>query len=294
MLTRSLACVLASSAVLTLVPAAAQAEAPPQFYSNRNLLTATHLPVLVWGELKLSSAAVGEIHCLNAINTSVWDEGAVGHGAYEGWGTNACKAPELEKALEEIFKKKVTVFATAELPLEKEIRQGEVCIEEKPLSECTNKEPVEIAWKVHRRPSSFPWKLQLVNKTVEAETKTYEQLGLPETGTTCYPKKKVKNEKGEEIEVAAGWEEVPAGCIKIDVIAPQIPDEVEFYGALEPPIVNGFTNGLHPSHLGFSLAAGLLVTSGSITSPGGEAPETYTNGEMKMLGSEGMQLITGH
>jgi hypothetical protein len=280
--------------VLTLVPAAAQAEeGQPQFYSNRNLLTATHFPVLVWGELKLNSKAVGEIHCINAINTSVWNEGGLGKGAWEGWGTNACKAPELEKALEEIFKKKVTVFATAELPLEKELREGEVCLEEKKMSECLTKEPEQIAWKIHRRISAFPWKVKLIRKTVEGIEKPYEQLGLPETGTTCYPKEKVLNEKGETIEVAAKWENVPAGCIKIDVIAPQIPDEVEFYGALEPPIINGFTNGLHPSKLEFSEAAGLLVTAGSITAPGGEAPETTAVGQLSMLGSEGMQLITG-
>jgi hypothetical protein len=277
--------------MLTLVPAAAQAEEVPQFYSNANLVTATHLPTLVWGELKLSSEAVGEIHCTNAINTSVWNEGGRGFGAWEGWGTNACTAPQLEQALREIFGKTVTVFATAELPLEKQVRQGEVCLEEKKLSECTNREPQELAWKIHRRTPSFPWKLKGVKKSVEGIEKPFIQLGLPETGTTCYPKEKILNEKHEEVEVAASWEKVPAGCIKIDVIAPQIPDEVEFYGSLEPPIANGITNGLHPSKLQFTINAGLLVTSGSITSPGGEAPETYTNGELKAEGSEGLQLI---
>ncbi len=259
--------VATSVVAVALLPAIAQA-APPVWWLNASKPVANHVPTILWGELKLSSVAVGEIHCINGIAGTVWNEGtpSKGLGKEEGWGTNACKAPELEQALKEIFGKTVTIFATAELPLEKEERQGETCEEESKtlLSQCPNSsERIDesLIWKVFRRVSSFPWNIELTREEREEQEVIVPKIGIPtETSkTTCYP---------EESGHSATWENVPAGCVKIDVIAPQIPDEIVFYGTWKPQMLQGSSNGLNPSRLKFNKEAGLLVSSE------GEAPET--------------------
>src|SRR5215469_18006212 len=80
----------------TLAPVAAQA-AEPQWYGNNKVLPATHTTSIAWREIQFESGAVGKIHCMNVMNMTVWNEGGHGLGQFEGWGTNACLAPELEE-----------------------------------------------------------------------------------------------------------------------------------------------------------------------------------------------------
>lgn len=296
-------------ALLTLALTAVQAEAseePPKWHSNGHEVGTQHLPVTIWGEMQLNSEALGEgtegeIHCQNVMGASVWNEAPKGLGEVEGWGTNACKAPELEKALNEIYHTPIeegkirgplTVFATAEMPQVVELREAVVCSEsnKSKLSECPNsseREPQTLIWHARRSVSSFPWKIETQKGTRNGEKATILKLGVPPTGQTCYPKEKVPNpeEPGSEIEVPAKWEKVPSGCIAINVVAPEIPAEIVFYGTLEPRLVNGAGTGLDPSKLEFGTVAGDLTTRENL------APQTTDEGELKLGGWESNQLI---
>lgn len=276
---------LLASGTLGALAGVAQAttEPPPQWYSNRDLLNSSPVTALTYGEIKFHSASVGYIHCTSAFQMAVWNEGGRGLGQLEGIGTNACKAPELEKGLEEVFGIPVTIFATGELPAQKELRQAIVCKEESKLSleECkspSERVEKEVAWRVKRRPASFPWKMELLRGERREEPDILVKIGIPPAGQTCYPA-----EEGHP----ALWTQVPAGCINLDVIAPQIPDEVVFHGTLVPVLENGAGNGLSPSRLYFEEEAGKLVSSEDKV----EEPETSSEGEIKISDVLGPQLI---
>ncbi len=213
-----MACVVASASVALMTAAPAAAEEAPVWWSNNNHeLTTVHVPTILWGELKLSSTAVGEIHCINGISGAVWNEGTPlrGHGKEEGWGTNACKAPQLEEALESIFKKKVTVYATAELPLEKEIAPGRSLhrrIEDaaERMPECVRTRTAGI----HLEGAAPAFQLPLELRTLPRDpprrrNRLSRRSASPRKPArpTCYP-----TPNGE----APSWETVPNGCVKID------------------------------------------------------------------------------
>lgn len=199
--------------------------------------------------------------------------------------------PELEETLagaheteieEGKIKSPLTIFATSELPTREEHREASACAEERKtlLSECekeSERKPQSLISSLQRRVSSFPWKLQLTRVTREEEEEVGVQIGVPPEGESCYP---------VEGEQSASWEKVPSGCVKIDIVCPQIPADVLFYGRVEPIIENGVKNGLFASRVVFGPAAGQLVSSV------GEAPETTTAGELRIAGAGALELIT--
>lgn len=283
----------AMACALVGAPVAAQA-AEPQWYANHNLIGTAHQQAIAWNEIELESGqeAYGKIHCTNVMNFTVWNEGGHGVGAFEGWGTNACKAPELEEFLEKFYaqpiaegliKTPLTVFATSELPMRPEAREGETCAEPKKtkLEECKNESErsstVPLFTTVRRRASSFPWKVKLVHAERQEEEVVVAKIGVPPEGQSCYPLESGK---------AAGWEKVPTGCVKVVVVCPQIPAEVVFYGAYEPVLENGVKNGLFFSKFEFGSEAGELV------SEAGEAPETHVSGSLKIASEQGLELLT--
>jgi hypothetical protein len=279
------AAMLASSAILASAPAASAAESMV-FYANGHAVTSAALPATLWGEVKLQSTTVGEVSCHQVMDASLWNEGTQGVGVLEGLGTSSCKAPSLEKVLELFYETKVTVFASAELPLEPEEREAEVCTEaaKTELSQCPNKsertsKPLPV--RVRRRQGSFPWKLKVVKEVREEELAPVLEIGAAPAGESCYPTEIVEGKL-----VAAKWERVPPGCVRLNIIAPQIPDELVFYGLLRPRLLNGAGNGLDASKLEFNTEAGRLVSYKS------EAPETYGQGALKLSGSEARELIT--
>jgi len=248
------------------------------------------------GTLKFSSQAEGEITCVDIFGGYVENRAGVGKGALEGLGSYHCVAPELEAALEAVFKevlegRKVTVFASGELPMQETFREGIVCIEKtKRPSQCTGageQKIIEGLVSVKRRETSFPWPIELVPGTYEGVSVTRAKIGIGAEGKTCYPTEGSVNSEGKEVQVPVSWEKVPAGCLMFDVIAPQIPDELVFYGSLEPVLIDGTASGLTPSHLQFGSGSGMLVSSHL------EAPETATSGSLTFIGSAGQELVVG-
>ena len=285
-----------------VAPIAAHAEEefpPPQYYSNNHPLGTTHSTAIAWGVIHLESNAVGKIECHNVMNLSLWNENGRGVGQFEGWGTNACVAPELEELIERTYEEPIhqgkihspiTVFATSELPSKPEFRESETCVEESKtkLSECESpgaRDVQELLAAVRRRATSFPWKIKAVHATREENPESVvTEIGVPPQGQTCYPTEKVI-EEGVEVERPVSWEKEPAGCLKIVIVCPQIPVEVVFYGSMGPTTLNGVKNGLTPTRLIFNKESGLLLSNH------GEAPETTISGELKILGMGEQQLM---
>jgi hypothetical protein len=71
----------------------------------------------------------------------------------------------------------------------------------------------------------------------------------------------------------------------MDIISPQIPDELMFYGSFAPRYVSGAGNGLNASKFEFNKAAGNIVSNRA------EGPETYSTGLLHIGGSEARELI---
>jgi len=272
----------------------ATAETAPQWYVNGALAGPSKAPLTIWGTLELSSQAEGKIYCTDIFLASFYNQEGVGSGAFEGLGSYNCKAPELEEALETAFKevlegRKVTVYATGELPREVTFREAEVCVEpNKRLSECTGageRKTQEAVYRERRRTSSFPWQMALKRVATSTGSEIRDQIGIGPAGASCYPTETARNSEGKEVQVPVSWEKVPNGCLKLDVIAPQIPDELVFYGSVEPTVRNGLGSGLLPTRLEFGANSGMLVSSRL------EAPETSVAGEFKLLGFEAQQLV---
>jgi hypothetical protein len=304
-----------------LVPAvAAQAEPAPKAYENGKALTTTHIPIIGVGKIQLESEVIGEVSCFNTFYGEGWNQlvgsETRGVGEVDGWGTSGCVAPTYVPSLEigdtkqiekhevrceggypgtEIGKNKCfTVFATAEEPLETEKEEAEVCkTAGKKLSECPaagEKQTVKLTSAVRRRVASTPWKAELIRSVREGNKVIANRTGIHAFGEaganedageekgTCYPK---------EGGVSANWKAVPSGCVVVNIVFPQIPDEIVFYGSQEAEGVNGSKNGLFPSVQKLEELSGKFYSSEDTA---GEVNETV--GEIKTLGVNGVELLT--
>jgi hypothetical protein len=275
-------------------PPSAGAEVPPQFYVNNLLRGETPRPLVGWGEVSFQTTNVGKVHCLELLDGSAWNRaGASGAGELEQFTGTQCEDPELEHlplpealCLREDCVRPLTIFVTTEMPIALKVHEAVICINaSKTLREC--KEPAEretakMITEYHRRTTSLPWKFSLVRGVREEEETRLMQI--PPAGLNCYPKENVIVE-GKETEVPAVWEKVPAGCVKLNFIIPQIPAEMVFYGAQEIWLLNGVRNGLSPTHL-------KLVEPGRLTEGGPGGAQAALTGEARLLGAQGQELIT--
>jgi hypothetical protein len=280
-------CALSCAAAAATAPAIA---AQPEWYVNFKLAPTTGgVPVVAWGELRLVVA--GEtITCKDVMSGSVWNENGRGAGQIEGFGAGAC-TPFHENLCEVETREEPCnhqQFITSEMPFEKELVEGETCIEssKKTLSQCpgpSERTEKSLIRHFRRRPPSFPWNMRLASGIREEEPVTLLEIG--NEGSACYPTE-TKIVEGKETQVPASWEKVPAGCIRLDLLIPETGVEVPVYGAISPQLLNGSGSGLNPSRLSFALAGHLEVE---------EAPGTFSQAELtgtaKILGAEGRELL---
>jgi hypothetical protein len=289
-----------------LTAAAGAAETPPVIYDNAKEVTTTRVPALAWGELRLHTVVLGRITCTASFFGEAWNQHenmeagkpVRGYGEVLEFGASDCEDPEEIAYLEAAHKKEVeegkiehpiTVTVTVEMPLEKIQRLAEVCKEStKKLAQCSNTSEREVRSMIsefHRRGSSLPWKVELMRGERELEEGVLQKVGLHEFGesgtalahtTKCYPK---------EAEHPATFKVLPAGCVALNVLFPQVPAEFVWYGTQEIWSLNGARNGLSPSRVEF-IEAGTLVSSEGLD---GEANLTSP---LKVLGSNGQELLT--
>jgi len=293
---------------LTLVVGAFTAQAAsaaePQFYANNVKLSSTPRNVFAWGEIALPAAG---LKCTALVQALVWNSGERAVGEVTSFNTDRCQSEEFEPLLTQAGKPDFCtpergcgngpIYLSAEEPLRLEREEGEVCAGGAPnLRECdtdveTERERASLITRVARR-SSLPWSLTLTNGERSGEQVHLLEMGQP--GASCYPKEDAVVE-GNEVERPVGFEKVPAGCVKIDVIAPLLPAEFDYYGRLEITLTNGLRNGLTPSRLEF-IEAGSLQDGGGLEEPTGAITPvrgtTPVEGEMTLEGFHGLEVIT--
>jgi len=274
-------------------------------------------PIIAWGPIVLHSPDIGSqgVSCTNTFTGRTYNahEGEVltaperAYGTAEGWGTAQCTAPELlskDETADHIHN--LTVFASAERPLEIVNRQAEFCSEtevrlgHKKLEECTGPESREtesLAISIKRRTVSLPWKIELVHGYNKSHEEVVQQRigmasfgecgpGAAEGTPTCSAAAETGHCYQANVEEAT-FANVPAGCVDTDIIIPQIPSEVPFFGALEVAARNGAGSGVSPSKIEFEEAF-----SGKLQSQINEFGAGTVAGKVKELGEEGQALVT--
>jgi hypothetical protein len=186
------------------------------------------------------------------------------------------------------------------MPLETEFgEEAEVCNYElkTQLAECpspSERQVGRVVSAVRRRTLSLPWKLELVRGKRGEREGTLMKVGLHEFGeagqattqnTACYPRERfVNSETAREEERPSRYTGIPSGCVAMDLVFPWVPHEFVLYGTQELFILNGFVNGLRPSKLEFN-------EPGKLFSSEAEDGEGVTTGEVKLFGSQAVQLI---
>lgn len=276
-------------------PAGAAGNPNPLWYANgKRLDAAPRTPVVLDGrEFAIESPVFGELLCKFDGYEEVWNQTfgsqVRGVGEVVGFNTTKCTTGSGKAA------KASPLFITAEPPLEASAQEAEVCNEKtKLLAECTEpseRKTVSLVTAARRSHSSLPWNFELTREVREAEMRQFQVTGRHALGEpfseseqiaaagTCYPK---------QAGAPASWTAVPSGCIVINVVDPQIPAEVAFYGTLTIEAVNGAKVGLLPTNLQFD-----EEESGPLSSSEGVAGEkTYPFGEAYAIGVNQIELIT--
>jgi len=281
---------------MTAVQAASAAD--PQFYANGMKLMSTPRQVFAWGEVGFQ-LPVGRVECGATLQANIWNGGGQGVGEVTAFNTNWCQRNTLtirrpgeticlkgEHECEEIG----PVYVSGEMPLQEDPVEAEACKGTLVfLRECpgeSEREPITLFTRTARR-GSLPWKLELGRGEREGEVETMADIGGP--GSSCYPKETVVV-GGAEVERPDSWEEVPAGCMKIGVILPELPAEFVYYGRLEVALVNGVKNGLSPSRFEFDESGGL--ESGHTPSEAATEGEATIDGGLQVAGVPSFELIT--
>jgi hypothetical protein len=194
---------------------------------------------------------------------------------------------------------------TAEQPLQKGTLEAEICTASergvnKRLSECPTSErtTTELVREVRRQSTSLPWKAELVRgKTEAGESAVVQRIGIASYGecgpgegeaTAVNPVKCRARERNSKCFPASPTAtEIPAGCIEINMVIPQIPVEIPLYGSVEETWRNGAGSGIDPSRLEFE--EGWSGTLSSLSEPGSSAPFGV---EAKVIGAEAQALLT--
>ena len=282
--------------------------AAPTFVLNGKQVGVEHRPVLTSGTWIMQSPALGEVKCEILLFGEVWNQTVSGEtrgvgevtGLESGPGANAsCRFEGLELGGPGELPGQFKAYVIAEGPLEATRTEAEVCPSpsEQP-SKCGEKHVESLISSIGRARTSLPWKTELIRGTRQGEAAILQRAGVgslgeaasaddaqDETGT-CYP---------QDGSSAPDWRAVPAGCIRLTVVAPQIPAEYVLYGSQEIQWINGAKNGLFPSRLHFEEAGGLCGTSAAEAQAGEEDQTCQLStleGEDDLLGANSLELVT--
>jgi len=288
----TLAAAMVALAVLTLAPAAAQAElkkGDPEIYSNQHRLgtgEAVGISQIGYGDIELESKELpgGLIECANlALGTGYNGESppralgqilaftAEGHAPGEGGDLNdelsaQCRGPA------------GTAWATDETP-----------IKMAPATEAT------------RGALSTPWNVEGDCGKREGAAVTILKIGVPTTRTEaektadeakkCVTEAAEKTEEENEVTKKEGCyrsSPSPAGCIAVTVLDPSMALEVAYGGTQRAKVVNGVANGLDQTR--WELEG---EKSGALqcTYPVACTAKGTTSGLVKQQGYEAVQLI---
>jgi hypothetical protein len=325
-------------------PAYAQHNAPPALYVNPRLqpivatcedpaiteislcptkevqhLRSINVAFMAWGSIGLTGGLSSyPLSCTSLMNGILWREHEHSveaepirtYGSIEGWGATQCSAPSLLAEWKRTTGDAgLSVFATAEQPLEESTQEGEICDAAEyrrghnKLSKCplaSEREDKQLITSAMRPERTLPWKEEFVWGRSKAFNQPGVQvrLGMGTYGE-CGPGTEEEPANGAQQTCTAQQQntacypasgevsEVPAGCIRLTVVIPQIPVELPVYGSLEAIWRNGTGSGLTPGSMelweGYD---GQLLPNES----GGSAMNV--RGDIREIGEAGQALLT--
>jgi hypothetical protein len=251
---------LVGCASATLAPALAQAtivEGHPQILDNGKILTTERIPLDIFGNLELGSpeeteggtgnavecATVGLGTLYNATEPERNPSGQNGYGEIISWWANSHlrTSEHTERSSHCRFVEHGTNLGTEraawlspEPPLVEPKVEAEVCAQHKRLLECLtpNERETEILIReVRREPLSLPWEVELFSTEGVARVR----MGAPNAA------ERARGHKSCEQSPA------PSGCMKLQVLVPELGVDESFEGSAEPKNFNGVRSGLSPS-----------------------------------------------
>jgi hypothetical protein len=286
-----------------LAPDAAQATIPeghPEFLDNGKLLASESRPLNLYGNVEFVSpeeseggtgnaiecAIVGVATIFNAMESERNPSGLNGYGQILSWWGNSHTRGEVHRELSSHcrFVDHGTNLGTeraAWLTAEPRLNaprdfEAEFCRSVgKKLAECpaaSERETELLIKEVKREPLSLPWEVELVSTEGVADAR----IGAPSAEERAKGRKSCE----EPLPVANG-------CIKAQILVPELAVDESFEGSAHPKQVNGTKNGLSPSVWVFE---GIGHEPCMRLAANGKC--VYPRGGLKILGFEGMELVT--
>jgi hypothetical protein len=298
----TLAVTLGALVALGAAPVAAQAATKTLRKNGAVVHEGSKITTVGYGQIKLISPGLEEteIECVNVGFGYLSNEPGRISGQILVWWASGHQATaehtELSakcRYVNEGGQQTAVAWATAEPRLHEVIQEGIVCAnKEKPhLSECTGPNETEknksLIREVTRENLTLPWNGHLVEGVGANAGEAFSQLGeSSEVGKTC----------GEAEHLATSAHVAP-GCIRVQILVPELALDLPFEGGIDPKSLNGTRNGLSPSAWRFE---GEHEYAGEGTERGAESLSYaknrsihgYTSGTVKILGFEGQELLT--
>jgi hypothetical protein len=253
--------------LLALTPSGALAALPLEetfvFQANGSLLGTEAHTAVMFGELEYGSpeeteGGIGEtVECATVGMGSVYNateseriNGDNGYGALFNWFASGHNpnpegvVPHLERSAHCRLARHGTnlgtersAWATAEPRLAESKIEAEVCINKsKKLSECANKNQRQtelLLTEVRRGAFTLPWELEEFEDKTSATVRT--RVGVPNA------EERAKGRKTCETFPS------PNGCIKLQILVPELAVDNAFEGSVNPRDANGVKNALSPS-----------------------------------------------
>jgi hypothetical protein len=285
--------------------------------TERQHIRSERAAILGWGATVLHGATSFEtIRCTAVFTGAAWreHENAVetaqirSYGLIEGWSDNQCAAPTMLKSLEKSSGlSHLSISVTDEPPLEEELREAEYCNTAEVqaghtrLGECprsTEREVEELPENVVRQKQTMPWKEEVVwgRPHFSEEEAVQLRIGMA-SFNECGPGEDEETEGNPErcqprqlntkcYPASQKFAEVPAGCIKLNVVIPQIPAEMPVYGSLETTWRNGAGSASDPGR--FEAEEGY---SGTLLPNEGSGSSFSLSGTIKEIGETNQGLI---
>jgi hypothetical protein len=264
---------VAAGAVGIVVPAAQGSPEHPLLYvGGEKHKGGTKEPIVGWGTIKLTNRTLGFIECVNLVYGDDVNETEPGsnpateraYGEILEWtGTSFSNSSGAELSGRCKTGNGLEAWAAVEPELEKTLTHVMISTEgretERLAIRQVRREIPSVPWRGEARGTEisgtiFNWVRTGIALTERTEVEAQEaSVGIPtERRTGCYPQPpltEIVHEPGftTQRESELQVKRAPVGCIRVDIVAPELGIETPFQGTLEPEATNGAKNGLTPS-----------------------------------------------
>jgi hypothetical protein len=297
---------MAAAASVMLTSSAARATIPeghPEYLHQGKLATTERLPVLIYGPIELrspeeSEGGVGEALECEAIglgtvyNATEPERHPFVLNAYGSilawWSSGHAPTPEHREASSDCrlvhhgtsLGTEKAAWVTAEPPLKEPKVEALVCkrhLVHGCLGQPSELETEILISEVKREPLTLPWEVEVIN----SEGLPHSRIGVPD------PEERAKGHPSCE-EFLSTEVRTPGGCMKLQILVPELAIDDSFEGNVTPEDQNGVKNGLSPSVWFFEGKGREPCLHLALNTE----KCLYLRGDVKILGFNNQELIT--